>query len=52
VMSSPLPSRQTFSQLESLPELHPAFLIRDTSVSSWVQPCSDAMCGRYVAPRR
>lgn len=47
--SSPLPSFHVFSQLLLLP-FQPAFLIKLISASSFVQPCSSATLGRYVAP--
>lgn len=47
--NSPLPSFHVFSQLLLLP-FQPAFLIKLINASSFVQPCSSATLGRYVAP--
>jgi hypothetical protein len=47
--NSPLPSFHVFSQLLLLP-FQPAFFIKLTNASSFVQPCSSATLGRYVAP--
>jgi len=47
--NSPLPSFHVFSQLLLLP-FQPAFFIKLINASSFVQPCSSATLGRYVAP--
>lgn len=45
VTNSPFPSRHARPHEELFP-LHPALRINDTSVSSFVQPCSTATSGR------
>jgi hypothetical protein len=47
--NSPLPSFHVFSHPLLLP-FQPAFFIKLINASSFVQPCSSATLGRYVAP--